>query len=137
MGIQASLCNFSYLQIFVKAKFTVVKFNSKISTIYHQIKFRKGIMDSFSIKMTFLKISLYSHENNSAGVCFLKKKCKPSSTETLLKCSSNTGVFLWTLRVFKNICFKDICERLFEGFATWANNITSNRKWRRHFSKRK
>ena len=30
-------------------------------------------MDSFSIKMTFLKISLYSHENNSAGVCFLKK----------------------------------------------------------------
>ena len=47
----ASLCNFNYLQIFVKAKFRVVKFNSKISIIYHQKLFWKGLMNRSSKKM--------------------------------------------------------------------------------------
>ena len=57
LRILVSLCNFNFLQIFVKVKFTVVKFNSKISIIYHQIKFRKGLMNRSSIKMLLLKVS--------------------------------------------------------------------------------
>ena len=66
----ASLCNFNYLQIFVKAKFTVATFNSKISIIYHQTKFRKGLMNRSSKKMPLWKISQYSHKKTRVGVSF-------------------------------------------------------------------
>ena len=66
--ILASICNFNYLQIFVKAKFTVGKFNPKISIIYHQIKFRKGIMNKSSMKVPLLKISQYLHKSTCVGV---------------------------------------------------------------------
>ena len=43
--------------------YSIVKFRFKISTIYHQIKLRKGRMNSSSsIKMPFLKTSQYSHK---------------------------------------------------------------------------
>ena len=99
LRILASLCNFNYLKFFVKAKVEAIKFNSKISIIYHQIKFWKGIMNRSSIKMLFLKISQYSPKNNCVGASFLIKM-QAFSTETLLKSGSNTGVFLWTLRNF-------------------------------------
>ena len=70
LRIPSSLCNFNYLQIFAKAKVTAVKFNSKISIIYDQIKFRKGMMNRLSVKILFLKISQYSHKNNCVGVSF-------------------------------------------------------------------
>ena len=70
LRILGSLCNSNYLQFLVKAKVEAVKFNSKISIIYHQIKFCKGIMNRSSIKMLFSKISQYSHKNNCVGVCF-------------------------------------------------------------------
>ena len=61
---------FNYLQIFVKAMFTVVKCNSKISIINHQIKFRKGMMNRSSINKPFLKILQYSQKNTYVGVSF-------------------------------------------------------------------
>ena len=88
-----SLCNFNDLQIFVKLKFAVVKYNSKMSIIYHQIKFRKGIMNRSSIKKPFSKLSQYSQKNTSAGVSFYIKM-QAFSPETLLKSGSNTGVSL-------------------------------------------
>ena len=101
LRIPFSLCNFNYLQIFVKAKVTAVKFNSKISIIYHQIKFRKGMMNRLSVKILFLKISQYSHKN-SCVKRRLQRSCFPM----------NIAKFLRT-PVLKNIC-----ERLFERFAT-------------------
>ena len=70
LRLLASLCNFNYLQSFVKAKFTVVKYNSKMSIIYHQTKFRKGIINRSSIKKLFLNVSQYSQKNNCIGVSF-------------------------------------------------------------------
>ena len=69
LRILASFCNFNYLQIFVKARITVVKFNCQISIIYHQIKFLKGIINWSSIKIPLLKISQHSHRNNCVGIC--------------------------------------------------------------------
>ena len=84
LRILASLCNFNYLKFFVKAKVEAVKFNSKISIIYHQIKFWKGIMNRSSIKMLFLKISQYSDEKAPTQV-FSCEHCE----------------------IFKNNCFKE------------------------------
>ena len=61
--ILTPIYNFNYLQIFVKAKFTVGKFNPKILINCHQIKFRKSIMNRSSMKMPLLKISQYLHKN--------------------------------------------------------------------------
>ena len=66
----AYLCNFNYVQIFAKARFAVVKYNSKISIIYHKIKYRKGIVNWSSIKKLFLNILQYSQKNTFVGVSF-------------------------------------------------------------------
>ena len=102
--------------------FTVVKYNLKISNIYHHIKFRKCIMNRCSIKKPFLKILQYSQENTCVGVSFLVKirafsPVKKTPTQTF---PMNIVKFLRT-PVLKNSC-----ERLFERFAAWINNITSN-----------
>ena len=52
------------------SNFTLVKYNYKISNIYHQIKFWKIIMNRSSIKKLFLKILQYSHKNSCVGVSF-------------------------------------------------------------------
>ena len=50
--------------------FAVVKYNSKILNIYHQIKFRKRLMNRFSIKKLFLQIPQHSQKNTGVGVSF-------------------------------------------------------------------
>ena len=87
--------------------FTVVKYNSKMSIIYHQTKFRKGIMNRSFIKKRLIK--RLQHR------CFHVNIAKYLRTPVL----------------------KNICERLFEHFPTWANNIKQHSKWRRHFLKKK
>ena len=103
-----------------------------MSIIYHQIKFRKGIMNRSSIKKLFLKISQYSQKNSCVRAPLLIKM-EAFRPETLLKSGSNTSVFLWIqyCKILRAPVLKNICERLFERFATWANNITSNRKRRK------
>ena len=66
----AYLCNFNYVQIFAKARFAVVKYNSKISIIYRKIKYRKGIVNWSSIKKLFLNTLQYSQKNTFVGVSF-------------------------------------------------------------------
>ena len=77
--------------------FAVVKYNSKISNIYHQIKFRRRLMNRFSIKKLFLQIPQHSQKNSGVGVSF-QIKMQAFSLETLFKRGSNTSVFLWILR---------------------------------------
>ena len=133
LNLLASLSNFSYLQISVKAKwlnskknrwrrikilfeknpslhkkfwsvyrevlsvtwpnFAVVKCNSKISNIYHQVKFRKSIMNRSSIKKLFSKLSQY-HKKTPVLESLFKNKMQGFSLATLLKRGSNTAVFL-------------------------------------------
>ena len=106
-SIWASLYNFNYLQIFVKAKFTVVKYNSKI-IIYHQIKFRKGIMCRSSIKRPFLKISQYSQKKSLCWSVFLNKNAGLQSWNIIKKRLQHRYFPVNTvLRNFKNACFKE------------------------------
>ena len=79
-------------------------------------------MNRCSIKKLFLKILQYSQENTCVGVSFLVKirafsPVKKTPTQTF---PMNIVKFLRT-PVLKNSC-----ERLFERFAAWINNITSN-----------
>ena len=79
-------------------------------------------MNRCSIKKLFLKILPYSQENTCVGVSFLIKirafsPAKKTPTQTF---PMNIVKFLRT-PVLKNSC-----ERLFERFAAWINNITSN-----------
>ena len=69
----AYLCNFNYVQIFAKARFAVVNYNSKISIIYHKIKYRKGIVNWSSIKKAFLKYFAIFAEKHLCRNLFLNK----------------------------------------------------------------
>ena len=121
LRLLASLCNFNCLQIFIKVKFTVSKYNSKISTIYHQIKFWKGIMNRSSIKKAFLKNFAIFTEEHLCWSLFLNKNAGLQSWNFIKKVFPVNIIKLLGTPVLKNIC-----ERLFERFPTWANNITSN-----------
>ena len=92
LRLLASLCNFNYLQIFVKAKFTVVKYNSKI-IIYHQIKFRKRYNGQVFYKKTVPRNFAIFIEKHLCWSLFLIKM-QAFSPETLLKSGSNTAIFL-------------------------------------------
>ena len=103
------------------SNFTLVKYNYKISNIYHQIKFWKIIMNRSSIKKLLLKILQYSHKNSCVGVSL-----ETFSPETLLKWLQHRCFPVNIAKILRTLVLKNICERLFERFATWANNITNN-----------
>ena len=103
--------------------FTVVKYNSKISNIYHYLKFWKSIINRCSIKKLFSKISQYLQENTCVGVSFLIKM-QAFRFAILLKTDSNTDVSREYCKTFKNTW-----EHLWTAvwtFSLWINNITSN-----------
>ena len=79
--------------------FTVIKYNLKIFSIYHHIKFRKSIMNRCSITKLLLNILQYLQENNCVGVSFLMEM-QDFSPVTLSKRDSNADVFLWILQNF-------------------------------------
>ena len=70
------------------------------------------------IKKLFLKISQYSKKNSCVGVSSVLKLCQ--------KEASTQDFFYEYYKIFKNTCFENICERLFERFPTGASNITRN-----------
>ena len=110
--------------------FTVVKYNLKISNVYNhneQTFHKKAVFKSLVIFTDeHLCCSLFFNENAGLRSCsFIKKRlqhrCFPLNIATFLK----TPVL------------KNICERLFECFPTWIDNITSNIWSAEDISKRK
>ena len=95
------------------SNFTLVKYNYKISNIYHQIKFWKIIMNRSSIKKLLLKILQYSHKNSCVGVSL-----ETFSPETLLKWLQHRCFPVNIAKILRTLVLKNICERLFERFAT-------------------
>ena len=96
----------------------------KISERYNEQVFYKNAVLKIFAKYTKKRLCWTLFLNKNAGLQywnFIKKRlqhrCFPM----------NIAKFLRTT------ILKNICERLFERFATWANNITSSRTWRRHF----
>ena len=108
LGLLASLCNFNYLQIFVKAKFIVVKCNSKTSIIYHKTKFRKGIVKRSSIKKAFLKISQYSQKNTCVGVSFFFKKACLQSWKFIKKWIQHRRIPVNIAKFLRKLVLKNI-----------------------------
>ena len=104
----------------------VVKYNSKISIIYHQIKileryneqvfYKKAVLKNFAIfTEKHQRWSLFSNKN--AGLQswnFIKTRLQPRFFPANIAKFSRTPVL------------ENICEQLFERFPTEASNITSN-----------
>ena len=87
--------------------FTVAKCNSKISDIYHHIKFRESIMNRCSMKKLLLKTSQYLQENTFVGVSFLKKKCRPSALQLYWKKTPTQAFSCEYCKMFKITCFEE------------------------------
>ena len=88
-----------------------------------QVFYKNAILKNFAIfTQKQLRWSLFLNKNAALDYWnFIKKRLQQ-------RCfPMNISKFLRT-PVLKNIC-----EQLFECFTTWANNVTINRKWRRHF----
>ena len=64
--------------------------------IYHQIKFRKGMMNRSPIKKLFLQISQYPQKNTCVGVLKLYYKEGPTQVFSCEYCE-----------IFKNTCFQE------------------------------
>ena len=107
-----------------------------------QVFYKKTVLKNFTI-ITEKHLCWSLFLNKSAGLQswnIIKKwfqhRCFPVNTglwhfqESLFLKISQSTIFNRQSTTMKNI-FK----RLFERFATWSINITSNRKWRRHFFK--
>ena len=75
------------------ANFTIVKYNSKISVIYHQIKILKRYNEQVFNKTVVLKGFAIFTKNTWVGISFLKKM-QAFSPETLSRRTFNTGFFL-------------------------------------------
>ena len=83
-------------------------------------------MNRSSVKELFLKSLQYSQKNTCVGVSFWISM-QGFSPETWSKRGFNKGFFPMNIAKFlRTPVFKNICERLFEHFPIWENNITSN-----------
>ena len=159
--VQAFLCNFNYLQIFVKAKVTEVKvWWFQCGEGYSAVVITTAQLHSTKPKLRFCAgsnpargvLEIHDGEDlwqwsrleirlNAFGRSSIPQLCWS------LFLNKNAGLQYWSFikKRLQHSCFpmtlrnfsEHICERLFERFATWANNITSNGKWRRHFFKNK
>ena len=106
--------------------FAVVKYNSKISIIYHQIKileryneqvfYKKAVLKSFAIfTEKHQRWSLFLNKNVGLQFWnFIKTRLQPRFFPANIAKFSRTPVL------------ENICERLFERSPTEASNITSN-----------
>ena len=106
--------------------FTTVKYNSKISIIYHQIKISKRYNEQVFNKKAVLKNFPIFTEKHLRWSLFLIKNAGLQSRNFIKKrlqhrfFSENIAKFL------RASVLENICERLFKHFPRWASNITSN-----------
>ena len=106
--------------------FTVVKYNSEISIIYHQVKFRKCIMNRSSIKKALPKNFAVFTEKYLCWSLFLNKNASFQSWNFIKKRLQQRCFPVNTVKFLRIPVLKNIFEQLFERFPTWASNITSN-----------
>ena len=97
-----------------------------MSIIFHQIKFRKGIMNRSSIKKDILKSFLIFTEKHLCWSLFLNKNAGLQSWNFIKKRIQRRCFLVNTGKCLRTPVLKNICERLFERFTTRANKITSN-----------
>ena len=106
------LCNFNYSQIFVKANFTVVKFNSNLSSN----KISERCNEQVFYKKSFLKNSQYSQKSTCVGVSFCIKK-QAFSLQNFIKKTLQHRCFPVNIAKFlKTPVSNKIREPLFERF---------------------
>ena len=130
--------------------FTVVKYNSKLSVIYHQIKISKRYNEQVFYTKAVLKNFATFAENHLRWSLFFKIKMQAFSPKTLSKRGFHTGFSVNIVKFLRRPVLENICERLFKRFPTWASNITSNmgieedifsktkhENWREYFLKNK
>ena len=130
--------------------FTEVKYNSKLSIIYHQIKISKRYNEQVFYTKAVLKNFATFAENHLRWSLFFKIKMQAFSPKTLSKRGFHTGFSVNIVKFLRRPVLENICERLFKRFPTWASNITSNmgieedifsktkhENWREYFLKNK
>ena len=96
--------------------FTVVNCNSKIFDIYHHIiKKNNKISEKYNEQVFYKKAVLKNFSIFSLQFCnFIKKRLQH-------------GCFPMNIAKFlRTPVLKNICERLFDRFPTWTNNVTRN-----------
>ena len=83
-------------------------------------------MNRFSIKMLFLKIPAMFTEKHLCRSLFLNKNAGLQSWHFIEKRLQQRCFPLNIAKSLRTPVLKNICERLFKWFLTWANNIKSN-----------
>ena len=106
--------------------FTIVKYNSKISIIYHQIKISKRYNEQVFNKKAALKNFAIFTEKHLPSSLFLNKNVGLQSWNFIKKRLQHRFFPANIAKFFRTPVLENICERLFERFSTWASNITSN-----------
>ena len=127
----------------------MVKCNSKISIIYHQIKISKRSNEQVFYTKAVLKNFAIFTEKHPRWSLFLNKNAGLHSWNFIKKRFQH-GVFHVNIAKFlRTPVLESICERLFKRFPTWASNIsnvgieegifskTKDGNWRGHFLKNK
>ena len=129
----------------------MVKYNCKISIIYHQIKISKRCNEQVFNKTAVLKNFAIFTEKHLRWSLFLNKNAGLQSWNFIKKMLQHNRFFPVNIAKFLRApVLENTCEQLFEPFPTWASNITGNMgieenilskakhgNWREHFLKSK
>ena len=103
-----------------------MKYNSKLSIIYHQIKISKRYNEQFFNKTTVLKNFAKFTEKHLRWSLFLNKNVGLQSWNSIKKRLQHRFFPVNIAKFLRTPVLENICERLFERFPTWASNITRN-----------
>ena len=114
-----------------------MKYNSKISIIYHQIKISKRYNEQFFNKTTVLKNFAIFTEKHLRWSLFLNKNVGLQSWNSIKKRLQHRFFPVNIAKFLRTPVLENICERLFERFSTWASNNKEHGNWRGHFLKNK
>ena len=104
----------------------MVKCNSKISIIYHQIKISKRYNEQVFYTKAVLKNSAIFTEKHLRWSLFLNKNAGLQSWNFIKKRLQHRFFPVNIAKFLRTPVLENICERLFERFPTWASNITRN-----------
>ena len=106
--------------------FTIVKFDFKISIIYHQIKISKRYNEQVFNKTAVLKNFAKFTKKHLRWGLFLNKNAGLQSWNFTKKRLQHRYFPMNIAKFLRTPVLENICKRLFERFRTWASNITSS-----------